>query len=318
MKTLIVVSGGDASGINTVIARYTMQARRQGDEVIGVTGGFAGVLRSQFEPIDLSLVRLLEGSGGSYLTSSRDPVLSDTEAQVTLRAVLEDAQIDNMLLFGGDGTLRHVLPLLNQWQVPVIALPTTIDNDIAGTERTLGFDSACNFAYGVISGALATAHALPGRIFMVETLGGNTGYLALDIGFATGAHAVLLPEYTFEMSWLSRHLKQAITKDGFALVVLSEGVTDVMSDLSERIVELTDTRVRFTRLGHAQRGGTVSHGDRRLASEMAYLAYRALREGVSNGAIIVRNGTTQLYQRTFGADTKPSPDYDLYRLVNSV
>ena len=223
MKTLILVSGGDASGINTVISRYTVQVRRYGDEVVGVSRGFAGLLAGQIQTIDPSIMRQLEGVGGSYLTSSREPVLSHPHAQATLKRILEQAQIDNLLLFGGDGTLRQVLPLLKQWHIPVIALPTTIDNDIAGTEQTLGFDSACNFAYGVISGALATAQALPGRIFMVETLGGPTGYIALDVGFAAGAHAVLLPEYDFEMTWLAQRLKQAIEADGFAFVVLSEG-----------------------------------------------------------------------------------------------
>lgn len=323
MKTLIVVSGGDAPGINTAIARFAARAQQQGDAVVGAFGGFAGVLSKQLRPIDLPLLRLLDGTGGSYLPSSREPVLGEPSAADRLRAILAAEQIDNLLLFGGDGSLTHVLPLLNEWQIPVVALPTTIDNDVAGTERTLGFDSACNFAYSTIQGIQATAHALPGRIFMVETLGGYAGHLALDIAFATGAHAVLLPEYEFDVAWLAARLKQATVSDGFALAIVCEGVIAARPDLPEEIARLAGIRMRFSRLGHAQRGGTTSHQDRRFATEMANLAYQTLRSGLSsntipNGVIVVRGGVTQYLEGGIGSQHKTQPDYALYTLVNGL
>lgn len=317
MKTLIVVSGGDAPGINTVLARYTMLAQRQGEIVIGASGGFAGVLAGQFIELDRSLLRLLEGTGGSYLPSSRESVLAAPDAGERLRAVVAQHDIDNLLLFGGDGTLKHVLPLLKGWGIPVVALPTTIDNDVAGTERTLGFDSACNFAYAAIEGVLATAHALRGRIFMVETLGGDTGFLALDVAYATGVHAVLVPEYDFDMGWLAGRLKSAIDQDGFALAVLSEGVKAI-PQMPDAIPRLTGIRLRYTRLGHAQRGGTVSHIDRRLASEMACIAHDAFHNGVSSGAVVVRDGRALLHEGDFGRETKSSPDRQQYEFVNGL
>jgi 6-phosphofructokinase 1 len=318
MKTLIVVSGGDAPGINATIARYTLRAQQHGDEVIGAIGGFAGVLSKHFRQIELPLVRLLDGSGGSYLPTSREPVLSEPDAPARLRAVMAEDQIDNILLFGGDGSLKYVLPLLKEWQIPVIALPTTIDNDVAGTERTLGFDTACNFAYPTIQGILATAHALSGRIFMVETLGGYSGYLALDIAFATGAHAVLIPEYDFDVAWIAARLKKATVDDGFALTIVCEGVIFERPDLPEEISRLAGIRMRFTRLGHAQRGGATSHLDRRLATEMAHLAYDAFQKGVSSGTVIVQNGSTHLHEGTIGDQPKAKPNYDLYQLVNGL
>jgi 6-phosphofructokinase 1 len=317
MKTLIVVSGGDAPGINTVIARYTQLAQRQGDEVVGASGGFVGVLSKHLKPIDLALLRLLEGRGGTYLPSSREPILSKSDAKVQFQAIIDQEHIDNVLLFGGDGTLHHVLPLLREWQIPTIALPTTIDNDVAGTERTLGFDSACNFAYQAIEGILATAHALQGRIFMIETLGGDTGYLALDIAYATGAQAVLIPEYDFEITWFAERLKDAAKNDGFAIAILSEGVK-IIPQLPEAIPRLTGIRLRYTRLGHSQRGGSVSHIDRRLASEMAQIAYTAFQDGIKNSAIIVEKGMTCLHQGAFGIDSKAKPNVDLYNFVNEL
>jgi 6-phosphofructokinase 1 len=208
--------------------------------------------------------------------------------------------------------------LLTEWQVPVIALPTTIDNDVAGTERTLGFDTACNFAYPTIQGILATAHALSGRIFMVETLGGYSGYLALEIAYAAGAHAVLLPEYNFDVAWLADRLKQATVNDGFALAIVCEGVLFESPNLPEEISQLAGIRMRFSRLGHAQRGGATSHIDRRLATDMAYLAYNAFCSGVSNGAVIVQNGLAHLHEGIIGEQTKAKPNYDLYKLVNGL
>lgn len=318
MKTLIVVSGGDAPGINTVLARYTMLAQVRGDTVIGASGGFEGVMAQRLKSLDLSLLRLLEGKGGTLLASSREPVLSASDAENRLKAILAKHEIDNLLLFGGDGTLKHVLPLLRSWAIPAIAIPTTIDNDVAGTERTLGFDSACNFAYQAIEGIISTAHALPGRIFMVETLGGDTGFLALDVAFATGAHVALLPEYEFDWDWLAQRLKSCISKDGFSLVVLSEGVKAI-PQMPEKIPQLTGIRLRYTRLGHAQRGGAASHIDRRLASEMAQIAHMVFhREKAPNGAIIVKNGITQLFDGTIGSEKKAAPNHQLYEFVNAL
>lgn len=317
MKTLIVVSGGDAPGINAAVMHYVALARRHGDAVVGASGGFAGVLDGQIAPVDVRVARLMSGHGGSLLASSRAPVLGEVDAEARLKAVLSREGIDNVLLFGGDGTLRHVLPLLTDWGVPVIALPTSIDNDVAGTERTLGFDSACQFAYAAIEGILATAHALPGRIFMVETLGGDAGFLALDIGYASGAHVVLLPEYTFELEWLAERLKAAVAADGYALAVLSEGVKTIPQFEAE-IPRLTGIRLRYTKLGHAQRGGMASHIDRRLAADMSRQAYDALRHGVSAGVIVVRDHQVQLHQGVLSTAHRSLPDRALYDFVNGL
>lgn len=315
MKTLIVVSGGDAPGINTVVAGYTTLATRHEDQVLGAQNGFAGVLANQIQPIDLPTVRLLSGRGGSYLTSSREPVLGLPNAETRLRAILAQHAIDNLLLFGGDGSLRHVLPLLDQWGIPVIALPTTIDNDVPGTDLTLGHDSACNYAYQAIDGALATALALPGRIFMVETLGGDTGYLALAIAQGAGAQMVLLPEYPESLDWVGEQLTAILAADGYALVVLSEGVKTI-PQMAEAIPRLTGTRLRYISLGHAQRGSDVSHRDRMLAMQMSQLAYAGFADGVRIGTVAVTDGQARLVTDVIAGESKLEPDRALYDFIN--
>ncbi len=316
MKTLIVVSGGDAPGINTVIDRFTRLAARNQDEVLGAQGGFAGLLAGDVVEIDLTLTALLAGRGGTYLSSSRGPALKAADAKHKLASVMAQHGIDNLLLFGGDGTIRHILPRLHRWGIACIALPTTIDNDVAGTDYTLGHDSACNFAFQTIEGILATAHALPGRIFMVETLGGDTGYLALAIAYASGAHAVLVPEYPRPPPLYPR-LKALVAQSGYALVVLSEGAPSI-PQLVKAVPDRAGARLRYVKLGHAQRGGGVSHRDRRIAQDMSRIAYQALRDGIRIGAVVSRHGALTLQEGTMPDEKKSPPDYCQYAFVNGL
>jgi len=317
MKTVIVVSGGDAPGINAAIAAYTRLASQNGDRVIGAQDGFAGLLSGQLTEIDLPAVDLLSGRGGSWLSSSRAPALARHDAGERLSQVLAEENIDNLLLFGGDGTIKFVIPRLQTWGLPCIALPTTIDNDVPGTDYTLGHDSACNYAWQTIEGIRATANALPGRIFLVETLGGDSGYLALAIAYACAADAVLLPEYDFGLDWLAQRLKITVARRGYALVLLSEGVTGA-ERLTNEIPKMTGIRVRLTRLGHAQRGAAVSHIDRQSAVDMSRIAYDALKRGLRAGTVVSRDGALTLQEGEATAAGKPAPDYQQYAFVNGL
>jgi 6-phosphofructokinase 1 len=229
---------------------------------------------------------------------------------------LERLQVDRMVLFGGNGTLRHIPPLLAEWGVRAVGLPATIDNDVAFSELTLGFDSACNFAYGVIDGMIATGHALAGRIFTLETLGGDTGFLALAIAHGASADVVLLPEYSYEADWVARRLADAVVRRGFGLMIYSEGLPGKTA-LLDAIPALAGIRVRTSQLGHAQRGGRPSHRDRTLAVEMVTLAARTFDEGTGGGLIVVRDGRLTLIERA-PADAARLPDRTLYDQINGL
>lgn len=317
MRTLICVNGGDAPGINTFISRYSVLAAQHKDNVLGGIEGFHGVVHGRVRNISREEARRLDGTGGTLLSSTREPALASPDAEVRLKAVLAEYEIDNVVLFGGNGTLTHIPKLLKAWSIPYIGIPTTIDNDVPGTEYTLGFDSACNFAYQTIDGVIATAHALPGRIFMVETLGGDTGYLALEIAQGAGAHLVLLPEYEFEDAWLGTRLRDAIDREAHALVVLSEGVSKI-PQFETLIPQLTGVRLRYTRLGHAQRGGTVTHKDRLLADQLARLTYASLRNGAQAGITVVRDQRVQLVDYALEDKTLSPPDRHRYNLINGI
>lgn len=317
MKTCIVISGGDAPGINAAINSYAGLADRHGDQVVGAQDGFEGLLAGQIEEIDRATASLLAGRGGSWLRSSRQPVLAEAGARDALRGVMSEYQIDNLLLFGGDGTIKYVMPLMERWGMACIALPTTIDNDVPGTEYTLGHDAACNYARQTIDGIKATAHALPGRIFIVETLGGDCGNLALAIAYASGADAVLLPEYTFRLDWLVDRLRARVKETGSALLLFCEGVPDI-ANIVEQIPVLTGIRARYSKLGHAQRGADASHRERVMAQDMCRIAFDALQCGVTLGTVIYSEGNLLLRKGTLPAVTKPQPDYRQYAFVNDL
>ncbi len=317
MKTCIVVSGGDAPGINTAIETFTRLASQSGDQALGARNGFAGLLDDQLVELDRSLLSLLSGRGGSILQSSREPALQRAGARERLVDVMRRRGIDNLLLFGGDGTIRHVAPLLARWGISCIVLPTTIDNDVAGAEYTLGHDSACNFAIHAVAGIRATAHALPGRIFMLETLGAPTGHLALAIAYASGADLALLPEYPLELDWLAERLKKTVARDGHALVVLSEAYPEI-DRLTKEIPRRMGIRLRYTALGHAQRGADVSHRDRCVARDMSRVAWRAFKDGIGSGTILWRAGAAVLHQASPTGEHKPPPDRRLYEFINQL
>ena len=317
MKTAIVVSGGDAPGINAAIDGYARLAAQNGASVLGAQGGLAGLLDERLAALDPALLSLLAGRGGSILQSSRAPALESPDARHRLLEIMTRHKIDNLLLFGGDGSLRHVYRLLASWGVSCVALPTTIDNDVAISDYTLGHDSACNFALQAIAGIRATAHALPGRIFMLETLGAPSGHLALEIAYASGADLVLLPEYPLELDWLAERLTGIVGGQGYALVVLSEAYPD-SDKLVGELPRRCGIRVRFTALGHAQRGADPSHRDRRIARDMSRIAWRAFEAGVQNGLIALRDGALILHEGKALSGDKPPPDLGLYRFVNQL
>lgn len=317
MRTLVVISGGDAPGINAALWHLARNASAWGDSIIGARGGIPAVLTGDL--IDLTPAMMLPFASlpGSFLQSSRDPVLARETARDEFTAALKQHDIDNVILFGGNGTLRYVLPLLGAWNVPCVGIPTTIDNDVPGTEYTLGFDSARNFAYHAIDGARATANALPGRIFMVETLGGDSGYLALAVAHGAGANVVLLPEYPYENEWLGNRLEMVVKREGYALVVLSEGVKAART-LADDIPNWTGIRARDIRLGHAQRGGTPTHMDRVMAADMATLAFRLLKDGFRLGVLVVKAGIVEIHVGALENAERTLPNKTLYNMINGL
>ncbi|MDX2161235.1 MAG: 6-phosphofructokinase [bacterium] len=317
MKLLAVVSGGDAPGINAALFHLAEAARHGGHVLIGAVGGLPGILREAFVPLEPSALAPLAGLGGSWLKTSREPVLKAEDNRAALRAVCERYAIDGVILFGGGGTLTHIPPLLAALSIRMVGIPTTIDNDVPGTALTLGFHSAVDFAYHAIDGIRATANALEGRLFTLETLGGDSGVLALEAAYGAGADGVILPEYpNFDRDHLVMRLRAAIDRKGHALLVYNEYVRG-KNELIEQIAAAVGTRLRDTRLGHAQRGGTPVHMDRLLARAWADGALNAL-EGAAQTAITIWDADGAGVREGLPGRIIPQPDAARYARVNGL
>jgi 6-phosphofructokinase 1 len=317
MRTLIIVSGGDAPGINTALYHYALLAERYGDQVVGAVGGMAGAVNGHLTDLRADQLAAVSALGGTYLASSREPVLRDPLNRTRLIETISRHQIDNIVLMGGDGTLRHLPPILSDMGLACLGIPTTIDNDVPGTSQTIGFDTACNAALPTIDGLMMTARALPGRIFSVETLGGSTGFLALDTAFVAGAQAVLLPEFDYDESWLADRLKSVVARDNVALLVLSEGVARSRT-LADDMQVRHSLRIRDTRLGHGQRGAVPTHHDRWLARRMVEVACTGLHDGLRNGTVVVQDSRVTVMEGLLSAMPRRIPNRQLYEQINGL
>lgn len=315
MKTLIVVSGGDAPGINVALYNLTKLSKETDNSILGVHGAFSGILKENFVSLNASDLAAYVGIGGTFLASSREPVLRDEKNRREIVHILKKYAIDNIILLGGDGTLRAIPPILAEHGIACIGIPTTIDNNVPGTEKTIGFASACSFAHQTIDGLLATARALPKRVFSVEVLGGDSGFIALDVAYASNAHAVLMPEFTSHLEHVASQLKSGIENDGWGLLVLSEGIADKDETLSQ-LENAVGMKIRNTKLGHGQRGCLPSHADRFLAKQLSTIAYQALQNGETFGTCLVQEGQAVFNSQLCSDFPKRIPDKNLFREIN--
>jgi 6-phosphofructokinase 1 len=226
--------------------------------------------------------------GGTFLGTSRDPDFAQKIPAALLQ--LKKAGVTHLLVLGGNGSLRGAA-VLEQAGFAVVGLPATIDNDVAGSDDSIGFDSAANYGLQILDQFRDTLEALP-RLCVLETLGGDTGFLADRIGRVGGADAVLVPEIDVPGSVLATVTSDAIQRRGFAVIVASEGVPNLEPKLLE-LEKLLDLRLRFARPSHSMRGGKPSAHDRNLAYDLATAGVNALARG-QTGMIAWKNGVPKL------------------------
>lgn len=281
-KFAVLTSGGDAPGMNAAIRAVVRTAIFNQCEVVGINRGYAGLIEEDFERLDLGSVADIIQRGGTILHTARSKEFRETEGQMKGYNNLKNHHIDGLVVIGGDGSFRGAKTLSNMG-MPVIGVPGTIDNDIYGTELTIGFDTAVNTALGAINRIrdTATSHE---RIFIVEVMGRNSGWLALEAGLAGGAESILVPESEIDYQKIIKRLQRGIKRGKkHSIIITAEGVGSAY-DVSKKIKEMSefDYDIRVSVLGHIQRGGTPSAIDRIIASKMGATAINLLLEGKSD------------------------------------
>ncbi|MDO8585671.1 MAG: ATP-dependent 6-phosphofructokinase [Armatimonadota bacterium] len=317
MKTIgILTSGGDSPGMNACIAAVVRRSEVRGLKSVGILRGFEGLVGGSAMQLDAHSVSGIAGRGGTILETSRDGSLKARLEVGALGRMFAAVGIDALIVLGGGGSISAARGISDAG-LPVIAVPCTIDNDIAGTDYTIGFDSACNRVIAAANDIADTAESLGGRIFLIETLGGESGHIAISSAYAIGADAVLVPEIKPDLPVLCGRLKAEMDAGKtYVVIVVAEGAGPA-PNLIEPIAELVGRRVRVTALGHAQRGGPPTYWDRKMARAFGERAVDLLIDGECDAMTALAGGVLTETPMSVPVSTKKPLDEKTYELINT-
>jgi len=285
IKTIgILTSGGDAPGMNAAIRAVTRSAIYNGFKVKGIYHGYKGLVEDEIVDFEAQDVSNIMHHGGTILKTARCQEFKTVEGRQQAWENIKKHGIDALVVIGGDGTLTGARQFAQEFDFPIVGLPGTIDNDLSGTDHTIGYDTALNTIMWCVDRIRDTASSHE-RLFFIEVMGRESGFLALNGAIATGAEAAIIPEVSTEKDQLVELIKSGFRKSKRSSIVLvaESPVTGGAMALAERVrKEYPQFNVRVTILGHLQRGGSPTAQDRILASRMGAAAIDALMEGQRN------------------------------------
>ena len=277
----VLTSGGDAPGMNAAIRAVVRTALYHGKRVFGVYRGYEGMIENDIIELSTSSVKHILALGGTFLKSARSQEFRTPEGRAKAAKNLRDRNIDALIVIGGDGSFTGALKLAEEHNIKVIGVPGTIDNDLFGTDYTIGYDTATNTVIESVDKIRDTASS-HNRLFLVEVMGRDTGYIAASTGLATGALSIILPEKknTYEELFADLRSAQANKKTS-NIIMVAEGnhLGDIFEIASAVRNEFPSIDVKVTTLGHTQRGGSPSTNDRILASVLGHYAIKGLIQG---------------------------------------
>lgn len=319
-KIAVLTSGGDSPGMNPAIRAVARTAQMQGAEVVGISDGYEGIFtRSFVELNDRSLSGVLD-RGGTFLQSSRCKRFYDPAGIDEAVEVLREEKIGGLVVIGGDGSLTGAREISRR-SFPTIGIPGSIDNDIWGTDMSVGVDTAANTIMTMVDRIKDTARSHR-RCFLIEVMGRNSGYLALITAISCGAEVAVIPEFYYNVERIHALLKRRYeqTKDN-SIILLAEGVTPAAA-FHEKLKEANggelDQETRITVLGHVQRGGIPTHFDRVLANRMGELAVIGLLQGEMGVMTALNKSRLTLLDldKVIGIKKHPAPE--LIRLARNL
>lgn len=276
-KIGLLTSGGDAPGMNAAIRSVVRKAIYNNIEVYGIKRGYSGLIQRDYTKMDLGSVADIIHRGGTVLRTARCQEFYNTEGRQKAYENALEMGIDGLITIGGDGTFRGALEL-DKLGLPVIGIPGTIDNDIPCTDRTIGFDTVVNTVIDSINKIrdTATSHE---RVFVIEVMGRDAGFIALAAGLAGGAESIMIPEIPLDLDIIVKNIKRGMARGKrHSIIIVAEGAASGM-EVTKQIQERLTMDTRLTILGYIQRGGTPSAQDRILASKMGAEAVKLLVKG---------------------------------------
>ncbi len=315
----VLTSGGDSPGMNAAIRAVVRSCAYYNVKCSGIYRGYEGLIEKDFKSLNARSVRNIINRGGTFLKSTRSERFRTSEGRQIAYNNLQEEGIDALVTIGGNGTFKGAEIFYKEHQFPIIGIPATIDNDILGTDYTIGYDTALNTVVEAIDKIRDTANS-HNRLFLVEVMGRDAGDLALNAGIGAGAEEILIPEKNLGTERLIASLKHS-RKSGktSSIVVVSEGEKTGKSifELADYIkTHLTNYEVRVTVLGHVQRGGAPSCFDRVLASRMGIKAVETLLDKEANAMIGIKNRTLIKIPLKGNLSGEGKVDLDLLRVAD--
>lgn len=313
----LLTSGGDAPGMNAAIRSVVRSGIYFGMEMFGIERGYAGLMEDNVVPMEMRSVSNIVQCGGTKLRTARCMEMLTVEGQKKAVDTLEKHGIEGLVVIGGDGSFRGARILSEQYGVPTIGIPGTIDNDLEYTDYTLGFDTAVNTCLDLINKLrdTMTSHE---RISVVEVMGRHCGDVALYSGIASGAEIIIVPEIAFDMQDIINRINRSRESGKNSnIIVIAEGVMSA-DQFAKQLQGMTEYSVRPTCIGHVQRGGSPSMADRMLAAQFGNKAIRLLNDGIGNRVVGIRDNKIIDMDIIEAISMKKRFNYELYETLQMI
>ncbi|MFH1440695.1 MAG: 6-phosphofructokinase [Candidatus Omnitrophota bacterium] len=310
----VLTSGGDGSGMNAAIRSVVRFAIHHKLEVMGIFRGYAGLINEELKLLDHRSVSNIINRGGTILKTARCPEFMTEEGQRRAVEVIKRNNIDGLVVIGGNGTYQGGVVLSKKWNIPCIGVPGTIDNDINGTDFTIGADTAVNTALEAIDKIRDTSTSME-RIFVVEVMGRGSGFICLQVALGGGAEEALLPEQQFDLKSMCHEIVEGNLRGKISwIVVVAEGAGKAV-DIAKKITDMTDLETREVVLGHIQRGGIPTANDRILATRLGAAAVELLMDGQLGKAVGIVSDEIHVVDLEFAVEKKHLKVDNLYGLM---
>jgi 6-phosphofructokinase 1 len=320
-KIGIVTPGGDAPGMNTAIGTVLRLCRNEGIKLVGINDGYSGLIKKDYFDFSDTRSDTIMGISGTILHSARMPSFKEEKVIKDAAENLVKERIEGLIVIGGDGSFKGAMSLNKHSGVPVVGIPASIDNDIYGTDETIGFDTASNTALDAINKIKDTAISFE-RTFVVEVMGKKRGFLALEVGIISGAEVILIPEVQSPIEEIVKGLKRERKRGQTdTIIVMAEGVPE-RDKITSVIAERTKCSTRKSTLGYIQRGGAPTRRSRMLAVEFASHSYELIKTRPKRPIMVGLHGeeitTMDLEQSINGYKEIDLERYKLHRLLSNI
>jgi len=312
----VLTSGGDAPGMNACIRAIVRAAIYHGIKVVGIMRGYAGLIKGEIVEMDVNSVSNVIQRGGTILKTARSEEFKTKEGLAKAAKNLNKWDVDGLVTIGGDGTYRGASELSEKWGGIVVGVPGTIDNDIYGSDFTIGYDTATNIALDAVDRIRDTAISHE-RIFFIEVMGRESGFIALDVGLAGGAEVIIIPEQPTDIDNMCQILLEGRARGkASSIVIVAEGdEAGGAYKIAEKVKERTKLEYRVTILGHIQRGGSPTVRDRILASKLGAASVEALKDCISNVMVGEVRGKIEFTPLEAIWTNRKKVDINLYKLA---